>query len=185
MTYLVYDEPEVVEECLSVMRKRDMETLKYTLNTPAEAVLFFEDSSTTNISPAFFNRYMAPQVKVWAEKVHQSGKYLIHHACRHIKDLLSSMAQCNVDVIESISPPATGNIELADARKLLPDTVGLIGGIEPTFFERCAIHELDAYVERLLHDMAGSRFILANSDSCPPGVTHEKLKYISEIVRRK
>lgn len=96
MTYLVYDEPEVVEECLSVMRKRDMETLKYTLNTPAEAVLFFEDSSTTNISPAFFNRYTAPQVKMWAEKVHQSGKYLIHHACGHIKDLLGSMAECNV-----------------------------------------------------------------------------------------
>jgi hypothetical protein len=43
--------------------------------------------------------------------------------------------------------------------------------------------ELGAYVEQVIADGQGGPFVLANSDSCPPGVTVEKLKRVADIAR--
>jgi len=61
----------------------------------------------------------------------------------------------------------------------------LIGGIEPTVFLNSTLDELEAYVYELINNMKGSRFVLANSDSCPPGVSIEKFRLVTDIVRSK
>ena len=184
LTYALYDFPDVVRECLAVMQEKDLETVKASANTSAEGFIFWEDSSTTNISPAMFDAYTAPALRDWSDVLHANGKLLIHHACGHLKDIVPAMCRAGVDMIESISPPPTGNIDIGDAASLMPDHVGLIGGIEPTFFETCTMDELEARVYHLLDTMKGKRFVLANSDSCPPGVDYEKFRLVSEIVRR-
>jgi len=77
----------------------------------------------------------------------------------------------------------TGNTELIEAREVLPDNISIIGGIEPTIFLNSNIDELEKYVIKLLDDMKGSRYVLANSDSCPPGVSLEKFSLVTEIVK--
>ena len=44
--------------------------------------------------------------------------------------------------------------------------------------------ELEVRVRHLLAVMKGKRFVLANSDSCPPGVSYEKFLLVSDLVRR-
>ena len=129
-------------------------------------------------------RYTTPALRDWSDVLHANGKLLIHHACGHLKDIVPAMCRAGVDMIESISPPPTGNIDIGEAAALMPDHVGLIGGIEPTFFKNCTLDELEARVYHLLDTMKGKRFVLANSDSCPPGVDYEKFRLVSEIVRR-
>ncbi len=184
LTYALYDFPEVVQECLEVMWEKDQETVKASVNTSAEAFIFWEDSSTTNISPAMFETYTAPELRAWSKLLHDNGKLLIHHACGHLKDLIPAMCETGIDMIESISPPPTGNIDLPEAIAKMPDHVGLIGGIEPTFFQNCTLDQLEERVYFLLDAMKGKRFVLANSDSCPPHVEMEKFKLVSEIVKR-
>jgi len=183
LTYALYDFPEVVEECLAVMQEKDRKTVEISLQSSAEGFIFWEDSSTTNISPEFFARYTAPQINAWGERIHSEDKLLIHHACGHIKDLLPLMVETEIDMIESISPPPTGNIEIAEALKWLPEHIGIIGGIEPVFFESCSMEALKEYVEMLLGITKEKRFVLGNSDSCPPKVACEKFKQISEWVK--
>lgn len=60
----------------------------------------------------------------------------------------------------------------------------LIGGIEPVFFERCGMETLEARVHALLALGKKRRYVLANSDSCPPGVEAWKFRAVSEMVRR-
>lgn len=182
LTYALYDFPETVEECLSVMQERDRETVRISLNSSAEGFIFWEDSSTTNISPDFFSQYTAPQINDWGAMIHTEHKLLIHHACGHLRNLLPLIAETNIDMVESVSPPPTGNIEIEDAFALLPEHIGIIGGIEPTFFERCSCGDLKEYVQHLLHVSANKRFILGNSDSCPPGVSHEKLIFMEKLM---
>lgn len=104
LTYSLFDFEETVQECLSVMNMQDMKTVEIAARTSAEAVLFFEDSSTTNISPAFFENYTAPSINQWGRYLHDNGKMLIHHACGSLKDLLPVMSQTEIDAIESVSP---------------------------------------------------------------------------------
>lgn len=170
LVYSVYDFPEVVEECLAVIQEKDLETVRLSLNCSSEGFILYEDSSTTNVSPAFFSSYIAPEINAIGKLIHESDKLLIHHACGHLKDLLPLMAETEIDMVESISPPPTGNIEIRDAVKLLPEHIGIIGGIEPTFIQGCSLPMLEECVRDLCTVMKGKRFVLANSDSCPPRV---------------
>ncbi len=184
LVYALMDYPEVVEEALNAMQKKSLATVEISIQSPAEAFIFWEDSSTTNISPALFEKYAAPEINAWGKIVHGAEKLLIHHACGHLRALISLMAKNEIDVIESISPPPTGNIELWEADEILPEHIALIGGIEPTVFLNSTLDELEEYVLKLIKKMENRRFVLANSDSCPPGVSIEKFKLVAEIVRR-
>jgi len=183
LSYALCDFPEVVEECLAVMQAKDRETVEITAKSSAQVLNFFEDSSTTNISPSMFEKYTLPEVNEWADILHKSGKLLMHHACGHLRDLMPLIASSKIDILESISPPPTGNIEIKDAVKILPEHIAVIGGIEPTFFETCTLDELEKRVTDLLEVMRGRRFVLANSDSCPPKVTYDKFLLVTDTVR--
>ena len=183
LAYALCDEPEAVEECLEVMWTRDEENLRLSLDSSADGFIFWEDSSTTNISPAFFRKYTMPQINQWGRMIHGEGRLLVHHACGHIKDLLPLMAQTEIDAIESISPPPTGNVTLAQAAAALPERIALIGGLEPVRLLTGTVEDVMEDARSLLRDMAGRRFVLANSDSCPPGVAYEKFLAVTELVR--
>lgn len=184
IVYALYDFPEVVKECLETMWEKDMETVKVSVKSSADGFIFWEDSSTTNISPDMFSEYTAPEINEWGRVIHESGKLLIHHACGHLKDLIPCMCRTDIDAIESMSPPPTGNIDIADAAAIMPEHIGIIGGIEPTFFRGCTVDQLCDRVTELAGAMKGRRFVLANSDSCPPDVEYEKFKIVSELVKR-
>ena len=184
LTYALYDEPEIVEECLAVMQAKDDETVRISVDSHADGFIFWEDSSTTNISPAFFEKYTKPEIDRWGDLVHENGKLLVHHACGHLKDLLPLMGQSNIDAIESISPPPTGNVTLQEAHAILPEHIALIGGLEPVRLLSGTVEDVRRDAEELLHDLAGRRFVLANSDSCPPGVAYEKFLAVTELVRQ-
>lgn len=184
LTYALYDEPEVVEECLAVMQARDEETVRISLDSDADGFIFWEDSSTTNISPAFFEKYTKPEIDRWGDLIHQNGKLLIHHACGHLNDLLPLMGSSNIDAIESISPPPTGNVTMQEAAAILPEHIALIGGLEPVRLLSGSVEDVRRDAEELLHDLSGRRFVLANSDSCPPHVSYEKFLAVTELVRQ-
>lgn len=182
LTYALYDEPEVVEECLAVMQERDGETVRISVDSAADGFLFWEDSSTTNISPDFFARYAAPEINGWGEMIHRNGKMLIHHACGPLKDLLPLMANTSIDAIESISPPPTGNVTLQQAAAVLPNHIALIGVLEPVHLLNGTVEDVCEDARTLIRDLAGRRFVLANSDSCPPNVAYEKWIAVTRVV---
>jgi uroporphyrinogen-III decarboxylase len=183
LVFDLMDYPEEVEALLAVMSARAEEAVRIAADSPAEAFITWEDSSTTNVSPALFRRYIFPEMKRWAGIVHGAGKLLVHHACGHLKALLPIMAEEGVDAVESLSPPPTGNIEIWDAQAILGQRTRLVGGIEPVHFLDLDLAGLRAYVEDLMARMDHRGWILANSDSCPPGVTEAKFRLVTEIVR--
>ena len=128
--------------------------------------------------------YDEPEVNHWGDLIHRAGKLLVHHACGHIRDLLPLMAGMEIDAIESITSPPTGNVTLQEASAVLPEKIALVGGIDPVLLLNGSIEQVCLEAARLIHDLAGRRFVLANSDSCPPGVAYEKFLAISEIVAK-
>ncbi len=183
LVYDLMDYPEEVETLLDVMTERAMCAVRIAVESPAEAFITWEDSSTTNVSPKLFKQYIAPELNRWGQAVHDAGKLLLHHACGHVRKLLPIMAEEEVDVIESLSPPPTGNVEIWEAQDVLSPKVGIIGGIEPTKFLNLDMKAFQDYVETLLEKVNHRHYILGNSDSCPPGVSREKFRLVTEIVR--
>jgi len=185
LCYDLFDFPEVVEETVAVMGGKAREAVRLCAQSRAEAFISWEDSSTTNLSPEMFRKYVAPEIDAWGKILHSAGKMLIHHACGHLKALLPLIAGEAIDAVESVSPPPTGDIEIWDAQVMLEDRVGLIGGIEPVKLQTYRGERFEAYVREILAKTAGRHFILANSDSCPPAVTEENFRTVGRLVREQ
>lgn len=183
LVYAVFDYRDQIDECLKSMRKASVEYLKIAVESEGEAFISWEDTSTTNINPAWFLDFIAPEINDWCDIIHGKDKLYFHHACGHLDALVDLIAETEIDALESISPPPTGNIAIQKAREVLPERIAIIGGIEPVIFERESLDFVLDYTRKLLDDMKGSRYILANSDSCPPGVSLEKFKSISGMVK--
>lgn len=185
ISYAVYDYPEAVEEALDAMRRLNRKAVEISAASKAECFLTWEDSSTTNISPSLYRDYIAPEINDWCEYLHKKGKLYIQHACGHLKQLMPIMAETGIDAIESISPPPTGNIHIREAREALPERIALIGGIEAVNFKELSMPDLEEYANKLLEEMEGTAYVLANSDSCPPYVEQEKFHMLGRLVSRQ
>lgn len=184
LVYSIMDYPELVQGAVVAMRRVNRDAARIAAQSSAEVFISWEDSSTTNISPDYYKNYILPEIDEWCEILHGEGKLYMQHACGHLHDLMPLIASSKIDCLESLSPPPTGNIEVAAARKILPAHIALVGGIEPTVLLNSSPAELAAYTSRLLAQTAGTRYVLANSDSCPPGVAVEKFKQLSTLVSR-
>jgi uroporphyrinogen-III decarboxylase len=184
LIYALMDFPEVVEELWARMVQADLEAVRLAVGSGAYGYyLTWEDSSTQNYSPSQYDRYIGSEIGQWCRILEDAGAHYIQHACGHLRDLVVRMREHGAFGVESLSPPPTGNLSLREARARVGQGFGIIGGIEPTSFLNLSHEELAAYTEQVIEDGSGGPFVLANSDSCPPGVTEAKFRLVAEIAR--
>jgi hypothetical protein len=180
MSYLEADSPEALKKALDAMQRNSMEAAKISASSPAEVFISWEDTSTTNISPAWYERYILPEINGWCGILHGSGKFYVQHACGHLRYLMPLIASSEIDAVESLSEPPTGNISMVEFSRHMPDRIAIISGIEPTFFMNSNKEELEEHIDMLCDHFKDRRFILANADSCPPSVNVEKFGIVTK-----
>jgi hypothetical protein len=183
LVYAQMDFPDTVRSLWEVMVENDLKAAKMSVESPYDYFLSFEDSSTQNYSPSQYDEFIGSEIGQWCDILKGAGKHYVQHACGHVAALTERMRDHGVFAIESLSPPPTGDLSIKDARAMVGDTMGIIGGIEPTMFLNLSEAELGPYVEQVIADAQGGPFLLANSDSCPPGVTVEKFQLVADVAR--
>lgn len=185
LAYALADFPDTVERLWRAMVANDLAAVRLSAQSPYTYFISWEDSSTQNYSPAQYDAYIGSEIGEWCRMLAGCGKYYIQHACGHVAALVSRMKAQGVLAIESLSPPPTGNLEVRAARRMFGAEMGIIGGIEPTRFLQLSEAELKPYVETVMDAAQGGPFILANSDSCPPGVSIAKFEQVADLARRR
>ncbi len=184
LVYDFNDYPGIIAEVTAAMNEKARKAVSIAAESPAEAFITWEDSSTMNVNPAQFEKFIASELSYWGDLLQREGKLLIHHACGHIKDLLPIMAREKVNAIESISPPPTGNTQIWEAQTALrSDGISVIGGIDPVLLQTMEEGPLRVHVKEILGKCSKRGLVLANSDSCPPNVKIESFKAIVEEVQ--
>ncbi len=183
LAYARVDHPELVDALVGAMTANDVAAARMAVDSPYDYFLTWEDSSTQNYSPDDYRRYISPEIRAFVRLLGNAGKHYIQHACGHLRALLPLMREDGVAAVESLSPEPTGNISVADARRTLGGAAGIIGGIEPTHLLNLPDTELDDYVHSVIEEAHGGPFVLANSDSCPPGVTPERFARVAALAR--
>ena len=183
LIYAQADFPDVVESLWRVMVEKDLEAVRLAQSAAYDYFLTWEDSGTQNYSPTQYDAYIGSEIGQWCAILSNAGKRYVQHACGHVKSLVGRMKAHGVAAVESVSSPPTGDISIREARRILGPDVGIVGGIEPTHFLGLSVAELSKYVETVIEEAQGGPFVLANSDSCPPGVDIEKFRVVAEIAR--
>jgi uroporphyrinogen-III decarboxylase len=186
LVYALEDYPDTVETLWKTMVENDLKAVKLSAESENyDYFLTWEDSGTQNYSPKLYKKYIASEIGEWCKMLKDNGKKYFQHACGHVKDILIPMKENGAYGIESVPSYPTGNVSLKQTREMVGSDFCIIGGIEPVMFLNLSMNELESYVEQVITDGLGGPFVLANSDSCPPGVTVEKFKLVSDIAKRR
>ena len=129
------DTPADMESLLEVMQARWLESVEILARrTPAQVIIPVENTSTTMISPAFYNKYSQPQIEAFVQCVHAHGKKAVIHMCGWLKNLLPALKATGLDGIHALTPPTIGDTPFALALNTLGETVTLMGLLDGTVF---------------------------------------------------
>lgn len=187
-TFAMIDEPERMEALFADMQKLNLDIYRILAESPAKVAITYEDTSTTVMSPDWYERYCMAELDEYSGILHGGGLYHIAHMCGKISLLTGLIARGAFDGVDSVCPPTTGDLEpgaaLAETGKII------IGGLEPSALVRMDREEVVAYTEEKLSQVEAveggkERFMLCTGDSTAAGTPVENLTAISDYVRER
>ena len=85
--------------------------------------------------------------------------------------------------MESVSPSPTGDVDLYNVNDALPERIAVVGGIEPVKLLNSPTEEVVDNAREIMKIMSNRGYVLANSDSCPPGVSIEKFEALARLAK--
>jgi len=127
--YLWADAQEALADVFRVMEKNHLRQVEVAAHSDADALVGMDDTSTTAISPAMFEEFSLALTDRRSEAAHDAGKLYFHHSCGLIRDLLPLYRRTRMDAVHGYTLPPTGNVTVAEGRRLLGDRITIITGL--------------------------------------------------------
>ena len=182
-TFLCLDHPEVMAECFAVMHQNNLEQYRLVCESPTDVVIDYENTSSTVMSPTFYQKYSVPYLDEYADLCHAANKLFITHMCGKLAAFHPQMKKGRQDGFDSLCPPTTGDVWACDARKAWGDDKIIIGGVEPPALVWMTVEQTKAYITRVLDEMPTfRRFILGTGDATAYATPVENLRAVAEVV---
>ncbi len=171
--------PGELEETLSLVGHKADEAAAMAVGSPAECLIFREESGVDPIDARTYQRFGARWHARWAERIREAGKRSLLRVHGALAGLVAEAAVTGVDAVESVGPqtfqcpPADGAI--------------LWGGLPPACFTDAAgDREFDDLVLRAI-DIARSshRYVLGVAGEVPPAARLDRVKRVGELVESR
>jgi hypothetical protein len=163
-----YEDPAWVRALLGVLRDRKLAFVRSTAGAPFDLLeLGGGDASSTVISPAIFDRFVAPFDAPVIEAAHAAGQRIVYHTCGGMMPLLERIAAMAPDAMETFTPREMGgDTRLGAAKARIGSRVCMIGGFDQFhYFTGCAPQDTRRAVREAFEQAGpGGGFILAPSD---------------------
>jgi uroporphyrinogen decarboxylase len=158
-----------VVELLRMFHEYTMAETKAYLESGAETIhgSWYWASLSVGWSPKIYDDLFAPLIKEHVRLVHDYGAIYHFYDDGKCMPILELLKDAKVDVIDTLTPPPMGDVNLAEAKRRIGDTVCLKGYIDLYHVIQKGTPELIANTVREAIDIAapGGGFILGTSDS--------------------
>lgn len=168
LIFETFDDPKWVHEFLEIMLKRKLEYVasmkgaRYDINE-----LGGGDASSTVISPAMFDTFVAPYDSQIIQAAKEVDQRIVYHTCGGMMPILENIVSMKPAAIETLTPlDMGGDVDLAEAKRRIGDQVCMIGGFDQGhYFTGCTEAETRTAVRKCFEEAgAGGGFILSPSD---------------------
>jgi len=163
-----YDDPRWVHELLGILQRRKLVFARSMRGAAYDIMeLGGGDASSSVISPAIFDAFVAPYDAAVIEAAHQAGQRIVYHTCGGMMPILENILAMKPDAMETFTPRGMGgDADLAEAKRRVGDRVCMIGGFDQFhFFKGCSPEQTRAEVRRCFHAAGdGGGYILSPSD---------------------
>lgn len=183
LAYLCVDAPSALADLLSVMERSYQEQLRLSVGSTADAFVGMDDTSTTVISPAMFEQFSLACTDRRAQVCREHGKLYFHHSCGLIRDLLPLYRRTSMDAVHAFTVPPTGNVTVAEGRRLLGDRITIIAGVGVLGEESWDLEHVKAEVRQLFADAGRGDHLILCLAAYPHG-TMEQTKAVVDECRK-
>ncbi len=115
------DDPDTLEELMSLMEEKEYEIAERTFASDAEVIWLPDNITSEMTTPKLFNQYCLPYYRRLAALSYDTGKPLLVHFDGKVKALATLINSCGISAIDSLSlPEMSGDVTLPEARALFP-----------------------------------------------------------------
>ncbi len=183
--FAMHDYPEKIAQLAEAMEPYYAEMKRLAAETDAEIVLLggnYDDSIT---HPRFFEKYILPPLRDYAELLHARGKLLMTHTDGENRRLIPLYLRAGLDVADSVCPAPMTRMTIGEIRSAFQDRIAIWGGVPSILLCRDSASEQDfrRWIDDLLNRYGHeSRFVLGVSDMVTADAEWDRLMYITERV---
>lgn len=183
--YALNDYPEKVHRLAEQIEPFFRQIQQIGADSPAEVLLLggnYDDSITY---PPFFEKYIFPALRDYAEALHHRGKFLMTHTDGENQRLFPLYRRAEFDIADSVCPYPMTRCRLDEVRAHFGERITIWGGIPSTLlcasstpedeFRRSIDETVECYAQQ-------SHFILGVSDMVTADCEWDRLQYITEKV---
>lgn len=169
---------EQMEPCYAAMKRMAAES-------EAEVVFLggnYDDSIT---HPRFFEKYILPPLRDYADVLHARGKYLMTHTDGENRRLTPLYLRAGFDIADSVCPAPMTRMTVAEIRAAFADRITIWGGVPSVLLCRDSAGDLQfrAWIDDLIASYGRqSRFVLGVSDMVTADCEWSRLEYITERI---
>ncbi|MBN1641420.1 MAG: hypothetical protein JXA09_09300, partial [Anaerolineae bacterium] len=165
-----------------------LELLKATLEQGARVIFgtWYYASMSAGWSPAIFRDCFVPLIRAHADLVHAyDGIYHVYDDGKMMRTL-GDYVDAGADVVETLTPPPVGDVDLAEAKRLYGERTCLKGYVDLLYVIKMGTPDLVARTVREAIEVAapGGGFILGTSDSIREGTPIENVRAYFETAHR-
>jgi hypothetical protein len=136
------------------------------------------------ISPRMYREFVVPYERRVTDAVKALRVPVYTHTCGKIGDRLELMLETGTQGIDTLDPPPLGNVELAEAKRIIGDRLFIKGNMDSVALLACQIpDQVIALATACLRAGApGGGYILSTACSVAPRVEPWKLELLGRLV---
>lgn len=183
-----YEDRAFLQELLDVFHYRSLEQIRALLDGGVEFIFgtWFFNSLSSGWSPAIFEDLFVPQIRDHAELTHELGGFYDYYDDGHLARSMEMIASTGIDILETCTPPPTGDFDLTEAKRRIGNTTTIKGYVDLLHVVRNGTPERIDQTVREAMEIAkpGGGFIIGSSDSFREGTPKENTKaYFDACLR--
>jgi len=184
LAYLWADCPVQLEALFRTMERnhRRQFELAASLEGP-DALVGMDDTSTSAISPAMFERFCLDYTNRIADIAHAAGKLYFHHSCGLIRDLLALYRQTRMDAVHAFTIPPIGDVTVGEGRHRLGDRITIIAGLMQLLSDMRNREAVAAAIATMFDEAAPGDHFIPNLFA-DPSRNMEQTRFVAEECRK-
>lgn len=183
-----YEDRAFFDEIMGIFHKRSLQQIKAALEGGARFIFgsWYFTSLSVGWSPKIFDEVFVPMIRDHTELTHRYGAYYNYYDDGKLAASMDLIAGAGVDVLETCTPPPTGDFDLAQAKQAIGGRTAIKGYIDllhvvkngtPATIEQ-------AVKEAMAIGKPGSGFIIGSSDSFREGTPRVNVDAYFAACRR-
>jgi len=176
--YESFDHPDELHELKESISGYFYRMYDLVVKSPADIILSGANYDSSITTPAFFSRYITPELKKQAIKAHTNGKYLLTHTDGENRGLLNTYLDAGFDIADSICPDPMTSLSLKEIKDKFGEKITIWGGIPSVSVLENSMSEyqFEALLNSTFESIGrGDHIIFSIADTTPPDAKFERI----------